>query len=241
MRIDFAYAWKTLVNSWPLFAYGIRLTLEFAIVGTVVGLILGLFVGAIHAIDIDPFDKPVTRVLKHLGHGITSLYVWVFRGTPMMVQAVFLYYLLKPVLGWTGFTAGLFIISINTGAYMSEIIRSGIQSIDKGQTEAAKSIGMTNTQTMMYIIFPQAIKNTFPAIGNQLIVNIKDSCMLNAIAVTELYFQATSIAGSNMRYIEVYMITAILYLVLTTIATAILNMVERKINNTKTVTIKSNL
>lgn len=124
---------------------------------------------------------------------------------------------------------------------MSEIIRSGIQSIDKGQTEAAKSIGMTNTQTMMYIIFPQAIKNTFPAIGNQLIVNIKDSCMLNAIAVTELYFQATSIAGSNMRYIEVYMITAILYLILTTIATAILNMVERKINNTKTVTIKSNL
>ncbi|CRH85543.1 ABC transporter%2C membrane permease [Chlamydia trachomatis] len=100
---------------------------------------------------------------------------------------------------------------------------------------------MTNTQTMMYIIFPQAIKNTFPAIGNQLIVNIKDSCMLNAIAVTELYFQATSIAGSNMRYIEVYMITAILYLILTTIATAILNMVERKINNTKTVTIKSNL
>ena len=241
MRIDFAYAWKTLVNSWPLFAYGIRLTLEFAIVGTVVGLILGLFVGAIHAIDIDPFDKTVTRVLKHLGHGITSLYVWVFRGTPMMVQAVFLYYLLKPVLVWTGFTAGLFIISINTGAYMSEIIRSGIQSIDKGQTEAAKSIGMTNTQTMMYIIFPQAIKNTFPAIGNQLIVNIKDSCMLNAIAVTELYFQATSIAGSNMRYIEVYMITAILYLILTTIATAILNMVERKINNTKTVTIKSNL
>ncbi len=241
MQIDFAYAWHTFIKSWPLFAYGIRLTLAFAIVGTIAGLILGLFVGAIHATEIDPFDQPIVRALKHFGHFITSLYVWVFRGTPMMVQAVFLYYLLKPVLGWTGFSAGMFIISINTGAYMSEIIRSGIQSIDKGQTEAAKSLGMTNTQTMIYVIFPQAIKNTFPSIGNQLIVNIKDSCMLNAIAVTELYFQATSIAGSNMRYIEVYMITAILYLILTTIATALLNIVERKINHTKKVSIKSNL
>ena len=135
----------------------------------------------------------------------------------------------------------MFIISINTGAYMAEIIRSGIQSIDKGQTEAAKSIGMTNTQTMMQIIFPQAIKNTFPALGNQLIVNIKDSCMLNAIAVTELYFQATSIAGSNMRYIEVYMVTAILYLILTTIATIILNYVEKKINHTDKVSFKANV
>ncbi len=219
MQIDFGYAWHTFIKSWPLFAYGIRLTLAFAIVGTVVGLILGLFVGAIHAMEIDPFDKPVVRGLKHFGHFITSIYVWVFRGTPMMVQAVFLYYLLKPVLGWTGFSAGMFIISINTGAYMSEIIRSGIQSIDKGQTEAAKSLGMTNIQTMIYVIFPQAIKNTFPSIGNQLIVNIKDS----------------------MRYIEVYMITAILYLILTTIATAILNFLERRINNTKKVSIKSNL
>lgn len=241
MHIDFAYAWQTLVRSWPLFAYGIRLTLEFAIVGTLLGLLLGLIVGAIHAIEIDPFDKPFVRFLKHIGHILTSLYVWVFRGTPMMVQAVFLYYLLKPVVGWTGFGAGMFIISINTGAYMSEIIRSGIQSIDQGQTEAAKSIGMTNIQTMVNIIFPQAIKNTFPSIGNQLIVNIKDSCMLNAIAVTELYFQATSIAGSNMRYIEVYMITAVLYLILTTIATCILNWMERRINGTKNVTIKSNV
>ncbi len=241
MQIDFAYAWKTLIESWPLFAYGIRLTLEFAFVGTVAGLILGLLIGAIHSTEIDPLDRPLTIALKRFGHIVTRLYVWVFRGTPMMVQAVFLYYLLKPVFGWTGFTAGLFIISINTAAYMAEIIRSGIQSIDRGQTEAAKSIGMSNSQTMLYIIFPQAIKNTFPSIGNQLIVNIKDSCMLNSIAVTELYFQATSIAGSNMRYIEVYMITAGLYLILTTVATLILNFLEKRINQTNTVTIKSNL
>lgn len=231
MSIDFAFAWKTFVNSWPMFWYGIKMTLAFAAVGTVVGLVLGLLLGAIRGLAIDPMDKPFIRGLKKFGHLVTSLYIWVFRGTPMMVQAVFIYYLLKPVVGWTGFGAGMVIISINTGAYMAEIIRSGIQSIDGGQTEAAKSLGMTNVQTMLYIIFPQAIKNTFPSIGNQLIVNIKDSCMLNAISVTELFFQTSSVAGSNMRYLEVYMVSALLYLALTTIASFILNFVEKKIND----------
>lgn len=158
----------------------------------------------------------------------------------MMVQALFFFYLLRPILGWTGFSAGLIIISVNTGAYMAEIIRGGIQSIDAGQSEAAKSLGMTTFQTMVSIIFPQAIKNTFPTIGNQLIVNIKDSCMLNAIQVTELYFQSSSVAGSNMKFAEVYFLEMVMYLALTTIATLILNAVERKINKTKTVTIKEN-
>lgn len=157
-----------------------------------------------------------------------------------MVQALFFFYLLRPILGWTGFSAGLIIISVNTGAYMAEIIRGGIQSIDAGQSEAAKSLGMTTFQTMVSIIFPQAIKNTFPTIGNQLIVNIKDSCMLNAIQVTELYFQSSSVAGSNMKFAEVYFLEMVMYLALTTIATLILNAVERKINKTKTVTIKEN-
>ena len=156
----------------------------------------------------------------------------------MMVQALFIYYLLRPVLHWEPITAGMIIISINTGAYMAEIVRSGIQSIDRGQIEAAKSLGMSNFQTMMHIVLPQAIKNTFPSIGNQLIVNIKDSCMLNAIAVTELYFQATSVAGTQYRYIEIYFVTAILYLILTTLATWLLNAAEKKINKTNTVTIK---
>ena len=99
---------------------------------------------------------------------------------------------------------------------------------------------MTNTQTMINIIFPQAIKNTFPSLGNQFIVNIKDSCMLNAISVVELFFQAQSVAGTNMRYIEVYLVVAILYLILTTVATFVLNYIEKKINKTNTVSIKDN-
>ena len=184
MRIDFVKAWQIFLNNLPLFFYGVGITILFAVVGTVVGLFIGLITGGIRAIEISEYDSKISRFIKQIGKLITGFYIWVFRGTPMMVQAMFLFYLLKPMLGWTGLTAGLFIISINTGAYMAEIIRSGIQSVDKGQTEAAKSIGMTTTQTLMSIIFPQAIRNSFPSIGNQLIVNIKDSSMLNVIGVT---------------------------------------------------------
>lgn len=238
MSLDLGFAWKTFLNSWPMFWYGIKLTLAFAVVGTLAGFLIGLIVGAIRAVPEDPLDSGFTKFLKKAGKLITGLYIWIFRGTPMMIQAVFLYYLLRPVLHWTPIVAGMIIISINTGAYMAEIIRSGIQSVDQGQTEAAKSIGMSNFQTMVFVIFPQAIKNTFPSIGNQLIVNIKDSCMLNAIAVTELYFQTTSIAGSSFKYVEVYMISAILYLILTSLATWILNAIEKKMNKTSTVAVK---
>ena len=240
MSIDFGRAYEIFIENWSLFSYGIQNTLLFAIVGTVVGLIVGLITGALRAIPEDPMDSLPVKILKKLARWIVGFYVWFFRGTPMMVQALFFFYLLRPILGWTGFSAGLIIISVNTGAYMAEIIRGGIQSIDAGQSEAAKSLGMTTFQTMVSIIFPQAIKNTFPTIGNQLIVNIKDSCMLNAIQVTELYFQSSSVAGSNMKFAEVYFLEMVMYLALTTIATLILNAVERKINKTKTVTIKEN-
>ena len=202
MRVDIAKTWNIFVHNIPLFQYGIEMTLLFAFVGTFAGFVVGLLVGGIRAIEINEYDSMGIKVLKRIGRIITGLYIWVFRGTPMMVQAMFIYYLGKPVIGWTPITAGLIIISINTGAYMAEIIRSGIQSVDKGQNEAAMSLGMTTMQTLMYVVFPQAIKNSFPSIGNQLIVNIKDSSMLNVITVTELYFQTTSVAGSNYRYIE---------------------------------------
>lgn len=238
MTIDLSYAWQTLIKSWPMFWFGIKVTISFAIVGTVCGFLIGLVIGAIRGMPIDPLDSPFTKFMKRLGRAITGLYIWIFRGTPMMIQACFIYYLLKPVLGWDAMTAGYVIISVNTGAYMAEILRSGIQSVEVGQTEGAKSLGMTNWQTMIHVIFPQAIKNTFPSIGNQLVVNLKDSCMLNAISVTELYFQSSSIAGSNMRFVEVYLVTAILYLILTTLATWLLNFIERRINKTKKVALK---
>lgn len=200
MSVDFTKAWEILVRNFSQFQYGIEITVIYAIVGTVTGLLIGLLIGAIRVIEIDEYDNTGVKVLKKFLKVLTDFYLWVFRGTPMLVQAMFLYYLLKPILGWTGLTAGLVIISVNTGAYMAEIIRSGIQSIDIGQSEAAKSIGLSTPQTFKKIILPQAIKNSFPSIGNQLIINIKDSSMLNVISVTELYFQSTSVAGSTYQY-----------------------------------------
>lgn len=230
MKIDLSYAWQALIRNWPLFWYGIKVTLAFAVVGTVFGFLIGLVIGAIRSVPVDPLDSPFVKFLKKLGRAITGLYIWVFRGTPMMIQAAFIYYLFRPLVHWDPITAGFIIISINTGAYMAEILRSGIQSVDPGQIEACKAIGMSNFQAMVFVIFPQAIKNTFPAIGNQLVVNLKDSCMMNVISVTELFFQSSSIAGSNMRFPEIYLDTAILYLVLTTLATWILNLIERRIS-----------
>ncbi|MEE1236635.1 MAG: amino acid ABC transporter permease, partial [Turicibacter sp.] len=143
-------------------------------------------------------------------------------------------YALRPALGWSALTAGVIIISVNTGAYMAEIIRSGIQAIDKGQIEAARSIGMSSVQTMMHIVLPQAIKNSFPSIGNEFIVNIKDSSMLNVIGVIEVFFQSRSVAGSAMLYSETFFITCLIYLVLTTITTQILSLIEKKMNMAKT-------
>ncbi len=117
---------------------------------------------------------------------------------------------------------------------MAEIVRSGIQAVDVGQNEAARSLGMSSMQTMMDVILPQAIRNAFPAIGNELIVNIKDSSVLMIISITELMFQSNSIAGTTYRFTETYFVTAAIYLMLTSISSFILNRIERKLNHTRT-------
>lgn len=223
-----AAAWKIAVKYWPLFWYGIKTTLLISLTGTVIGLCIGLVIGCIRAIKAEPRDPLPVKILKKLVRLLTGVYVEVFRGTPMIVQAVFLYYLLKPVFNWTTTPAGIFIISVNTGAYMAEIIRAGIQSVGKGQTEAARSIGMNALQTMFVVILPQAVKNSFPAIGNEFVVNIKDSSVLNAISVTDLFFQSMSVAGSIYQYTNTMLVTACIYLVLTFTTTRILYAVEKR-------------
>ena len=220
-------------NNWPLFWYGVKITLLLAVCGTLIGLLIGLVLGGMRAIKIEERDSRPVKVFKKIMHLFVGLYVWIFRGTPMMVQAVIIYNGLRPIVNWTPVTAGIVIISINTGSYMAEIIRSGIQSIDAGQNEAARSLGMSYTQTMMSIIFPQAIRNSFPSIGNEFIVNIKDSSMLSVIGVVDLYFQSGSVAGSVMLFVPTFLITAIIYLLLTSIATGILNYIEGRMNMVK--------
>ena len=130
-------------------------------------------------------------------------------------------------------TAALFIVSINTGAYMSEIVRGGIVSIDKGQFEAAHAIGMNHIQTMKNVILPQAIRNILPATGNEFVINIKDTSVLNVISVTELYFQTKSISGNNFRYFESFFVACVLYFVMTFTVTRILRYIERRLDGSE--------
>lgn len=209
---------------------GVQTTLIVSLTGTILGLILGLAVGGLRAARLDYTASPAARFFKKLFDILANIYITVFRGTPMMVQAVFFYYALLDIVHWTPLVAAIFVISINTGAYMAEIIRSGIQAVDIGQTEAARSLGLSNTQTMMQVVLPQAIRNAFPAIGNELIVNIKDSSVLMIISISELMFSARSIAGTTFRFTEVYFIEACIYLFLTSVAALLLNRVEKRVN-----------
>ncbi|HAE16520.1 MAG TPA: amino acid ABC transporter permease, partial [Erysipelotrichaceae bacterium] len=134
------------------FLLGIRMTLLISLSGTLIGLMIGLLVGGFRAVTLDYTASKAARILKKIFDIITKIYIDIFRGTPMMVQAVFLYFALLNVIHWDKLTAAIVVISINTGAYMAEIIRSGIQAVDKGQTEAARSLGMSNAQTMMEVV-----------------------------------------------------------------------------------------
>lgn len=213
---------------------GIRTTLYVSTIGTVCGFLIGLVVGALRASKPDANASGAWRITKKILDVIANIYIAIFRGTPMMVQALFIYYSLVNVIHWSNMGAALFVISINTGAYMAEILRSGIQAVDPGQNEAARSLGMTSSQTMLNVILPQAVKNAFPAIGNEWIVNIKDSSVLMIISITELMFQSKSIAGSTYHYTEMYFVEALIYFIMTTIASLILNAMEARLRQKKT-------
>lgn len=196
--------------------------------GTFFGSVIGLLIATLKTI---PTAKSFIVVFfQKILNGIFSIYITVFRGTPMIVQAMVIYYGSAQALGLNinRTLAGVIIISLNTGAYMSEIIRSGIHSISGGQSDAAKTLGLSYFSTMTYIIIPQVLRNVLPILGNTLIMNIKDTSVLNVISITEIFFQAKSIAGSNFRYFESFFVATLIYLIMTIGATIILNFIEKK-------------
>ena len=214
-----------------LFLSGVGVTLLVAITGTVIGFVIGLLVAILRTIPVAPRDPWYRRVPLKVLSGLLNVYIEVFRGTPMIVQAMVIYYgsmqmgLRMPVL-----VAAVLIVSVNTGAYMAEIVRGGIISVDKGQKEAACAIGMTHWQSMVHVVLPQAVRNIMPSIGNEFVVNIKDSSVLNVISVNELFFMSKSAAGTYLRYFEVFFITACIYLALTFTVTRLLRLLERKMD-----------
>lgn len=209
---------------------GTGVTLLISLVGTLVGFLIGLLIGIVRTMP--RALSPMSRLFQTVINFLLGVYIEVFRGTPMIVQAAVVYYGAAQVFGWNldRLVAALLIVSINTGAYLAEIMRGGILAVDPGQFEAAQAIGMTHVQAMVKIILPQAIRNSLPAVTNEFIINIKDTSVLSVISVSELFFQGSTIAGQTFEFFHTYLIISGIYLVLTFTITQILRWVERRLD-----------
>ncbi len=229
---DMAKLWS---NYYLMYLNGVKNTLILALVATAIGCIIGLVCGILNTIPYSKSDSPLKRFVLKLIRILVRIYVEVFRGTPMVLQAVFIFY------GLPYFTdnamrfnsvwaAAILIVSINTGAYMAESVRGGIISIDPGQTEGAKAIGMTHVQTMLNVILPQALRNIMPQIGNNFIINVKDTSVMFIISFTEFFAFHRYITGVNNMYFPSAAIEMIGYLTMTLVASFLLRWLERKMD-----------
>lgn len=217
---------------------GMGNTLILAISATLIGCLIGFVCGILNTIPYSKHNHVGKRFLLKLIRVLVRIYVEIFRGTPMVLQAVFIYYGLpyftdnamqfKGTVGM--WVAALLVVSINTGAYMAESVRGGIISIDPGQTEGAKAIGMTHVQTMLHVILPQALRNILPQIGNNFIINVKDTSVMFIIGFTEFFAAHRSVVGATFIYFPSAAIEMIGYLTMTLIASFLLRRLEKKLD-----------
>lgn len=223
--------WYLIVTYYKTFLQGLSNTLLLAVIGTIGGFILSFIFLYFKTLKVDnKRDNVLIKGLKKIANAFAGFYITVIRGTPMIVQAVIVYYGLLPYLRWSPLTAGLFIITFNTAAYIAEILRSGINGIDPGQNEAARSLGFNNVQSKLYIVYPQAIKNSLPAIGNEFIVNLKDSSIFFAIGIMDLFNAGKNATSGIYRTIEGYVVVALIYLVLTVVTSRLIAYLEKRRN-----------
>ena len=239
-------SFSTLINDigrlldvyWKTYLSGMGNTLVLAIVATLIGCVIGLVCGILNTIPYTKSDSPVKRFFLKLIRAIIRIYVEVFRGTPMVLQAVFIFYGLPyftdsqvSFQGNSGvWIASLIVVSINTGAYMAESVRGGIISIDPGQTEGAKAIGMNHFQTMTSVILPQAIRNIMPQIGNNYIINVKDTSVMFVIGFPDFFSAHRQIVGINFQYFPSAVVEMGGYLILTLTASLLLRWLERRMD-----------
>ena len=229
---DIAKLWAKYGGS---YLTGMRNTLVLALVATAIGCVIGFVCGILNTIpctDRDPLPK---RILLRLIRIIVRVYVEVFRGTPMVLQAVFIYYGLpyftdNAVKFTNIWVAAMLVVSINTGAYMAESVRGGIISIDPGQTEGAKAIGMTHVQTMLHVILPQALRNIMPQIGNNFIINVKDTSVMFIIGFPDFFAAHRAAVGASYLYFPSATVEMAGYLCMTLIASFLLRWVEKKMD-----------
>ena len=202
---------------------GLKNTVEIAVIGLFIGIIIGILIAIIRVM---PKYKVLPRVLDK----ICSFYVGIFRGTPMVVQLLIAYYVLFPLMGikLASLTVCIIIFGLNSGAYVSEIMRSGIQSVDKGQLEAGRALGMSYGMTMIKIVIPQAIKNILPTLGNEFIVLIKETSIVSFVGALDLYTAFNYIGSNNYEFMVPYIIMAAIYIVLVFIISTMVKVLERR-------------
>ncbi|MDD6926356.1 MAG: amino acid ABC transporter permease [Candidatus Borkfalkiaceae bacterium] len=217
--------WGVLKNEFwqQLLLKGIKNTIEIAVFGLIIGIVLGTIIALV---KVAPKYKLIMRILDK----ICSIYVALFRGTPMVVQLLIAYYVLLPLLGIKGVNAlnvGIIVFGMNSGAYVSEIMRGGINSVDKGQIEAGRAVGLSYPITMIKIVIPQAVKNIVPTLGNEFITLIKETSVVSFITVYDLYTVMKAIAGKTYDSIMPYLFMAVIYIVLVLIITLLIKLVEK--------------
>ncbi|MDD6038658.1 MAG: amino acid ABC transporter permease [bacterium] len=213
-----------------MFIKGTWLTLYIAVVGTLLGFVLGYIVGIINDMKLNEGDNIFKKTLIRLVKAIFTVYVEVFRDTPMIVQAMIVYFGIRQM-GFENLTpvvAGIIVTVLNTGAYMGETVRAGIGSIELGQREGAWAMGMSPFKTMMYVVLPQAFKNIIPEMANTFLTNLKMTSVLNVIAVQELFMAAKTVGGNYYKYFESYLVIAVIYFVLCFVFDKIFKLIEKK-------------
>jgi putative lysine transport system permease protein len=226
---DIARLWQEAA---PQYLRGAGNTLLLAVVATAAGCIIGLLCGILQTLSYSKNDLAIKKVLINFIKAVVRVYVEVFRGTPMILQAVFIYYGVPYFFGHVFrsiWAVSLIVVSINTGAYMAESVRGGILSIDPGQTEGAKAIGMNHFQTMLYVILPQALRNIMPQIGNNYIINVKDTSVMFIIGFSDFFSIHKMVSGAIYKYFPSAFIEMVGYLTLTLVASFLLRWVEKKL------------
>ncbi|KHD86769.1 amino acid ABC transporter permease [Heyndrickxia ginsengihumi] len=212
------FRFDIIIEYLPLFLKGTLLTLGISLSAVIIGTVLGLLIG-------------IGKMSKNRAVRIPFIcYIDFFRGTPMLVQIFLIHFCVMPIFMQpvNPIVSGITALSLNSAAYIAEIFRAGIQSIDKGQMEAARSLGLTHAQAMRHVIIPQAFKRMIPALGNEFITLLKDSSLAAIIAAPELMYWGRAVQGEYMRVWEPYITVALIYLILTLCLTQILNYVERR-------------
>lgn len=223
MIVSLNFSFLNNPYSISLLLQGLGMTLILAFLAVCLGSILALIPAMMRLSPIKALSIPATA------------YVEIIRGTPMLVQVLLIYQLLNIPLFLIGgidmgsFVPGLVALVINSSAYVSEIIRGGILAVDRGQTEAARSLGMSHRQTMQHIVLPQAIKNIFPALGNEFVTIIKETSIFMYLGVAELMYQVGILKASSPAVTELYITAGILYLILTYPLSKLMNVIERRL------------